>query len=36
MDYSTTGRFRLPAADPFTQNQRVYVNEAQAKILAGK
>ncbi len=32
---STTHRFRLPAAAPFTQNQRFYINEALAKILAG-
>jgi sulfite reductase (NADPH) flavoprotein alpha-component len=33
---STADRFRLPAAGPFTQNQRVYINKALAKILAGK
>jgi hypothetical protein len=32
---STTNRFRLPAAAPFTQNQRVYINEALAKMLTG-
>lgn len=32
---STASRFRVPAAAPFTQNQRVYINEALAKMLAG-
>ena len=31
---STASRFRLPAIAPFTQNQRVYINEALAKLLA--
>ena len=33
---STVNRFRLPVAAPFTQNQRVFINEALAKMLAGK
>jgi sulfite reductase (NADPH) flavoprotein alpha-component len=32
---STTSRFRLPDAAPFTHNQRAYVNQALAKILTG-
>ena len=32
---STAGRFRLPVAAPFTQDQRVFINEALAKMLTG-
>lgn len=32
---STSSRFHIPDAAPFTLNQRVYINEALAKMLAG-